>query len=232
MRKLILTVGILALAGGAVYVIGRLGIFEIKKISCQVDGEKECSAELNAELDRYLNRNLLSVRPSQIENRVISTERLVQSAKVRSILPDFLKVDIVSRRAVAAIITTDESWEAVEVDKEGIILGKTESFSELPRLIWPGISQWPIENPVPENIITAAKITVLAGERFKLAGIPKVEFQSSLAIKLSSGEKVWLSLAKDSVEQLAGLQVVLNQARIEGKQPAEIDLRFDNPVIK
>ena len=42
----------------------------------------------------------------------------------------------------------------------------------------------------------------------------------------------FLSLAKDPVEQLRLLQVVLNQVRIEGKLIQEIDLRFDRPVIR
>jgi len=232
MMKLILTLGILVLAGGAAYVIGWSGIFEIKKISCLVDREKECSVEIRAELDKYLNKNLLTLRHSQIEKRVVTAERLAKSAKADLILPDSLKVNIVSRRALAAITTTENVSEQVEVDNDGVILGKSENGDELPRLVWPEIANWPIEKPVPQNIVRAAVISGLAGDRFQVQGIGKVESESTMVITLNFGEKIFLSLAKDPVEQLRLLQVVLNQVRIEGKLIQEIDLRFDRPVIR
>lgn len=230
-RGLLAMTGLMLLAGG-IYAAGWSGIFSIKKISCQVDRENECSAELKAELNKYLNKNLLTIRPSQIENRVILTERLAQSAEADLIFPDSLNVNITSRRAIAAITTADSVKDQVEVDKEGVILGKSQNTGELPRLAWPEISKWPIENPVPENIAKAAIIASLAGEKFQLEGIARVESQSSMAITLKSGEKIRLSLTSDPVEQLAMLQLVLNQAKIEGKPVGEIDMRFENPVIR
>lgn len=230
-RGLLAMTGLMLLAGG-IYAAGWSGIFSIKKISCQVDGERECSAEITAELNKYLNKNLLTLRPGQIENRVILTERLARSAEADLSIPDSLKVNITSRRAIAAITTADSVKEQVEVDGDGVILGKNQNTGGLPRLVWPEISNWPIENQVPENIVKAAIITSLAGEKFQLAGAARVESQSSMAIMLKSGEKIRLSLTRDPVEQLAMLQVVLNQAKIEGRPVGEIDMRFERPVVR
>jgi len=224
--------GLLCLLVGVIYAAGWSGIFSIKKIDCLVDREKECSAEIAAELNKYLNKNLLTLRPGQIENRIMATERLAQSAKADLILLDSLRVNITSRRAMAAITTAETVRDQVEVDKDGVILGKSENTEGLPRLVWPEISNWPIENPVPENIVRAAIITILAGDRFRLEGIARVESRESMIMTLGTGEKIFLSLAKDPVAQMAMLQVVLNQARIEGKLIQEIDLRFDRPVIR
>ncbi len=135
------------------------------------------------------------------------------------------------------IITTAETvGEQVEVDEDGVILGKSENNGGLPRLAWPEISNWPIEKPVPENVRRAAAITSLAGERFQLQGIPSIDSGSSagslMVMKLKSGEKIFLSLAKDPVEQLGMLQVVLREVRIGGKPVIEIDMRFENPVVR
>ncbi len=228
--------GLLGLTAGAAYVIGWSGIFEIKKIDCFVDGEKECSTEIKAELNKYLNKNLLGLRPGRIENRIVTAERLAKSAKAGLVLPDSLRVNITSRRAIAAITTAETVGEQVEVDEDGVILGKSENNGGLPRLAWPEISNWPIEKPVPENVRRAAAITSLAGERFQLQGIPSIDSGSSagslMVMKLKSGEKIFLSLAKDPVEQLGMLQVVLREVRIGGKPVIEIDMRFENPVVR
>jgi len=217
---------------GGIYLVGWAGIFSVKQISCKVDQEVECSVELKAELNKYLNKNLLTIRSSQIENRVMLTERLARSVKAGLTLPDSLKVNIISRRAIAEITTAESVSEAMEVDKDGVILEKHENTGELPRLVWPEISQWPIEKPIPENIIRAVVISSLAGERFQLGSIARVESESSMAITLKSGEKIRLSLTGDPVEQLAKLQVVLNQVKIESKPVTEIDMRFENPVVR
>ncbi len=232
MKGFLAMTGLLCLLVGGVYLAGWSGIFSIKKISCQVDGEKECSAEIRAELNKYLNKNLLGLRPGRIENRVVMAERPAKSAKADLILPDSLRVNITSRRAVAAITTAENATGQVEVDNDGVILGKSENSGELPRLAWPEISNWPIEKPVPENIVRAAVIAGLAGDKFQLEGIAKVESQQSMIMTLGSGEKIFLSLTKDPVEQLGMLQVVLNQVRIENKSITEIDLRFDKPVVR
>jgi hypothetical protein len=124
----------------------------------------------------------------------------------------------------------------VEVDKDGIILRKSQDSGQLPKLVWPEIGSWPIENRVPKNIVRAAIVTDLIQDKFQLAGVPGIDSGSvagmTLILNLKSGEKIRLSLAKDPVGQLARLQVVLNRARIEGKAAGEIDMRFDNPVVR
>lgn len=223
---------ILVFLAGGVYAVGWSGIFAIKTISCKVDGKKECSPEIRAELDQYVGENLFSTQKSEIETKLIFADRLIKTTEVNFKLPSSLTVEIVSRKPTAAITSAGNITEAVEVDKDGVILRKTENIGDFPRLIWPQIVNWPIENPVPENIVKAAIITSLAGEKFQLEGAARVESQSSMAVMLKSGEKIRLSLISDPVEQLAMLQVVLNQAKIEGKQVGEIDMRFERPVVR
>lgn len=224
------------LTAAGVYLAGRSGIFSIKAISCKVDGVNECSAEITAELNRYIGKNLLRVGEAEIEKRIVSANRLAKTVRVNLRLPDSLGVEIVSRKPAAEISSAQSAVEAVEVDSAGVILGTTKVGGEAPRLIWPGISHWPIENPVPENIVKASAIASLAGEKFQLGDIASIDSGSSagmtMVIRLKSGEKIRLSLNKDPVEQLATLQVVLNQVKIEGKPIQEIDLRFDRPVIR
>lgn len=232
MRNVVVAMTMLILLAGGIYTAGWSGIFSIKTISCQVDHENECSAELKAELDRYLNKNLLAIRPKRIENRIISIERLSQSARVEPDFPASLRVNITSRRAMVAITTAENSKEAVEVDKDGVILRQISDSHTLPRLIWVNVGRWPIEEMVPQGIIKAMRISVLAAEGFKLTRAPEAADESSLVMKLNSGERVWLSLERDPVGELARLQVVLNQVKIEGKAVKEIDMRFENPVIR
>lgn len=222
---------LLFLAGG-IYAVGWSGIFAIKTISCKVEKEEECSREIMAELGQYVGKNLFSTQKSEIETKLISADRLIETAGVNFKLPSSLMVEILSRKPTAAITSAGNIAEAVEVDKDGVILGKTKDTGDLPRLIWPQIVNWPIESPVPANIVRATVIAGLAGDRFRLEGIAAVQSPSRMVITLGSGEKIWLSLDKDPLPQLTRLQVVLNQVRIEGKTAREIDLRYENPVVR
>lgn len=242
---------LISVLGAVIYAVRRSGFFEIRTISCRVDEGRECSAEIITELNQYIGKNLLFIRKDEIEDRIISADRLAAGASAKFRLPNSLIVSIVSRRPAAAITLSENFSEAVTVDSEGVILGKTDESAGLPRLVWPGISTWPIEKRLPENIVRGLTLTSLAGEKFQLEGIVSIDSGSpyrstgqastemavssvpvAAMMRLKSGEKVWLGLDKEPVEQLTRLQLVLNQVRIENKQVSEIDLRFDNPVIR
>lgn len=232
----LLAITMLLFLTGGIYAIGWSGIFAIKTISCKVEREKECSAEITAELNRYTGNNLLLIRKSEIETRLTTADRLIETIGVNLKLPSSLVVEIVTRKPIAAITSSLSFAEAVTVDSEGVILGKTDDPTGLPRLVWSGISGWPIEERLPDNIVRAMTLGSLAGERFRLEGFISIDSGSSAGMtavmRLASGEKVWLALDKEPVELLTRLQVVLNQVRIGGNQVSEIDLRFDNPVVR
>lgn len=243
MRRKLLAITLLVLLAGGIYAAMRSGFFSIKTISCRVDEGRECSAEIMAELNQYIGKNLLFIRRVEIEDRIISADRLAAGASAKFRLPNSLIVSIESRKPAAAITSSLNFSEAVTVDSEGVILGKTDDPAGLPRLVWPGISNQPIEERLPETIIRAMTLGSLAGEKFQLEGIVSIDSGSAAGMtvssapvtavmRLKSGEKVWLSLDKEPIELLTRLQLVLNQVRIEGKTVAEIDLRFDNPVIR
>lgn len=219
-----------------IYAVTRSGFFSIKAVSCRVDGGRECSAEIMAELNQYIGKNLLFIRKVEIEDRIISADRLAREVKVNLRLPATLGVEIFFRKAAAAITLAESIGEAVEVDSEGVILRKTENPGELPKLVWSGISNWPIEQRLPENIVRGLTLTSLAGEKFQLEGMASIDSGDSvpatMLIRLKSGEKVRLSLDKEPVELLTRLQLVLNRVRIEGKSVREIDLRFDRPIVR
>lgn len=71
--------------------------------------------------------------------------------------------------------------------------------------------------------------------QLKLAGIELggdiIETEKDLEVTLSSGTKLLVKKKFDYSAELASLQLILQNIRIEGRWPLKIDLRFQRPVL-
>ena len=89
-----------------------------------------------------------------------------------------------------------------------------------------------ILNPLSSNQVSS---TEEIGEKLKTKKIAFAEIESqkdlTYLVKLKGGGEVIFDPNKDIDEQLASLQLILSQLKIEGKALKRLDFRFEKPVI-
>jgi hypothetical protein len=89
-----------------------------------------------------------------------------------------------------------------------------------------GIS-FSLHKTIPQTDIVQ---NLLQKENYSLGDI-SVSSDSSILVKLKTGEEIIFTQNKDPKEQIASLQLIRARLTIEGRRFSRIDFRFDNPVI-
>lgn len=56
--------------------------------------------------------------------------------------------------------------------------------------------------------------------------------EEKITASVSGGLTIFFLPSKDLSRQVASLQFILSRAKIEGKNPKRIDLRFENPILE
>lgn len=119
------------------------------------------------------------------------------------------------------------------VDKDGIIFSKTEKKDNLPVIYFWGSSLGVGKN-IGEGLISNS-LKIL--EKMKTFGVEtkeaKIYLQDVLLIiPVTQKPVIIFSLTKDIDMQLASLQLILTQAKIDEQDMEFINLSFDKPVVK
>lgn len=223
------------LAGFGVYVLLSPRMLVVRNIDCVVvraeSEEAECDEVVMAELRRYEGKPLFHIPTAAIEEKLLAAQRTMESVEVSVRIPNRLAAALRRRVPVGQIIADPEADDAMLVDQTGVVLASAQWKQDLPAIVWPKISQWPIERQIPSEILRAIELVRLSSGKIILSHPPIIEDDRSLQLTLAGGSAVRFSLTKDPLAQLRSLQLVLDQAKIDG-QPRFIDLRFANPVVK
>ncbi len=136
--------------------------------------------------------------------------------------PNGTGIDIPNRRPVAIVVASSSgSMKYQSVDSEGAVLGDTD-LPDLPKIY----SQYIDGSDIKNTLKIIDKIT---SSGFSVKVI-KIDPPKNLLIE--GIYKVYFSLDKNIDIQLASLQLILNQAKIDSEKVDYIDLRFEKPVIK
>lgn len=89
----------------------------------------------------------------------------------------------------------------------------------------------PVEKPVREDELAVEVKTLALEENFSLSGEPQA-LGHTLIATFSGRMTAIFDLEGEMQKQLDSLQFILRRAKIEGRLPAVIDLRFLQPVLK
>lgn len=89
----------------------------------------------------------------------------------------------------------------------------------------------PVKELTKKDKLAIEVKTFALEENFSLSGEPQISGQTLIAT-FSGRTTVVFDLEKETEKQLASLQFILRRAKIEGRLPAVIDLRFLQPVLK
>lgn len=218
---------ILLVAGGILIVFSlfqllRGDFFKINQIVC-LDRDQPCQTDWWFKVNGLvLGKNIISLSPQKTEELIKEELSGIDQVKIEKKLPDKLIVYLTKRKPIAVVEVNSDYYQ---VDYQGIILAKLDQPTDLPLIV---CSNRQFESPVILSSLDFLYQLLISGIEAR-----RLEITDSreLTVFLKTGPKVLISLDKNIKEQVDSLQLILERAKIEGKQIELIDLRFDKPVI-
>lgn len=228
MRKFsgLLKAAALVAISGIVYLGARY--LTVQTVRCRVD-DSACPPDVFAELSRNYGQSVYSVRPVEIEAKLLKADFRLESVEVGLKFPLTLEAKLKTRVPVIQIIPSKTWKQGLLADGKGRIIGERETGG-LPLIVWAGAGEFSPGKDLPEDFVGAIP---LLSEIYALFSPDSLEISGKdIVFNLSGKTKVTVPAANGR-DKLEVLQLLINQARI-GNQPApkEIDLRFNYPVIK
>lgn len=229
MIKRLIKIFIYLSLGVAVFLAG-FKFLRVQTVKC-VQGDGPCSADVMAELYRWHRQNIFLIRPDKIEEKILKANISLKEVKVKLIFPLTLSAKLTLRKAVANFVSTRTSAIGLQADQDGVVISDSQNKEGLPEIIWAQISDFRVGDVLPEEFKNTILLVSNLSSAFSAANF---EFDGKTTLRMISSEgiKVSFSTSKDFVSQAAALQELTKKARIDGEMPKEIDLRFQNPIIK
>ncbi len=223
------------LLAGIIYGLGYFflnsSFFNIKEIS--VNKERgysftEGKAKLN---DLYLGHNIFRVDLKQVERFVKDRYPHLKKVEVRRMFPDQIEVDIVPRQSVAYI----SAGYNVVIDKEGIILGKSDDVKNLVEIKGINFFFTPKRGEKIKDKRVASALDLLDGLNKNLSRV----YRNFEFIDISDKRNLILGIdgmtvkmgSSDFTGKVRKLRQILSDPDIDLKDINYIDLRFDDAVI-
>lgn len=206
--------------------------FKINQVICfdSLDKDNPCQADLWFRVNSLtLGKNIISLSPQKTEEIIKEELPGIDQVKIEKRLPDKLIVYLAKRKPIAVVETNSEYYQ---VDYQGVILAKLDQPTDLP-LIVSGEFSVAADNRQFKSALILSSLDFLYQLLISSIEAHRLEITDSreLTVFLKTGPKVLISLDKNLKKQVDSLQLILERAKIEGKQIELIDLRFDKPVI-
>lgn len=232
-KRLVVGIAAAALVACLAFLISQL--FVTKTVKCQSQ-YGPCTEQIQSALNQAAGKYYFAAK-SNVEN-ILKNESSVKSYSIRLYNLHQVVVDVIERKAVAAIAKEGVLEEMFAVDEEGYTLYKTQS-SNLPVLIIKTDDEATVGKQVSSEVLFGIKIlrAVAFGYTVKLAYLEK----DSISVGLPNGMGVLFPLEGDDEVLLGSLSLILSRLNTSngsskinegGLLPKLIDLRFKNPVLK
>lgn len=203
-------------------------IFIIKQVKCQIE-ENNCSSENIAYPPYLLETNLFSLNQAELSRHFLFNYPFIQSVKFNKKFPHSLEI-FLTRRSPVIQIQNKQTQKYFFVDENEYVI-KNAYSSKLATIL----TEEPINigEAISSPTIHSAFSIFLT---LKNSYIPIIEIDaisiSHLKAKIGSGQFVLFSGEKSIENQVDSLQFILKNSTMNSRKLEEIDLRFDNPVVK
>ncbi len=230
-----------------VLLLGRLKIFNLKKISCKLDNHP-CSLELEPILVTLYDQNIFKLDKKTLSNQLSQFDPTLTDISISKKLPNQLTLDLKRRLAIAQLVvasklefdslgsTASASLSAqitdqfFSLDKSGDVFKKDQANqSQLPQILVPDSSNIDLGiTPFTQTIATLINTLsqhYLNWQTIAWLNLDQVIIQTNLDIYAV------INPQKPINSTVASLQYVLSNIKIDSKVPSKIDLRFDKPIL-
>jgi len=216
-------------------------IFKIKTINFSGEEPNCISKDEIIKVSGTLGENLLFIDNNKIEKKIKDKYFCIRFAHLNKSIPDRLKLDLKNRRAALTLLPSvpDDSTESAKpkqigqgllIDDEGVIFSLDEGQSNQPAIFILG-TDLEVGKSLDSEIVRRS-IQVL--DKLQNLGVnvdePKITSQNYLYI---DKKPQMIFILNDKINrQVASLQLILDQAKMDTKEVEFLDLRFDKPVIR
>lgn len=224
-KKLLVPIIILFLSL-LIYKIATSESFAIANIACKTQ-YGPCEKVYEDSLRDFLGANLFLLPADQVKLE-FANEKKIKEVFVEKIFPAKLSVYLKLRKPVLALAKPGSPPGFFLVDEEGLVLEYKES-SFLPKVFLPGTVRYLV---VGERVEGISGLTELLYLSFKISEFEKAEVGDEEVKVFLPQSLVFFPKEKDPRVLAGSLQLILARSRIDGKMPAEIDLRYTNPVLR
>ena len=209
------------------YLVFKSDFFTIKKINCSVpdktslaDEKRWCEEAERLLFGKRIYSNLTTVVVN-LEHKFLP----VEEALIKKKYPQTVTVQIVERTPIAKVCPP--GGLELLVDREGVIYAETQAESQNLKTV---ILELGFELTLGQAVGPDVVSLILLEE-------PQISFvkytgQEGLEVKANGQLTVFLSREKILEPQLRDLQKIVQKYKIEGKDLKQVDLRYDQPVIK
>ncbi|MBF0216516.1 MAG: FtsQ-type POTRA domain-containing protein [Candidatus Omnitrophica bacterium] len=206
--------------------------FSVKEISVK-KGAEEYSLKPGLDLEGlYMGRNIFSINLRQIRAFIEEARPQCKYIEVRRVLPDRIDVIITEREPYAVI----DAKPAVVIDREAVVMADNTSVKDLLRI--KGVKFF-INTPRPGEVLLTRQVekafeilNLVEKQRIKeKAPVTFVDVGNINDITMDlSGVTIKLGRS-DFTRNIDRLKMVLSDPKVNLKEIAYIDLRFEKIVI-
>lgn len=201
----------------------------VKTVECLDKSKDSCQQEILSSLGKVEGMKLYQAR--DIISNYLNNEPKVLGYSTSYVPLDGLRVEMETRVAEVAISSTMHEGIYALVDSQGYVL-EYKNETDLPRLITDGAPP-NLGDQLGSDWIFGIEVAKLASTAMGISEVYTDE--GGFFFYLPAGTRVWFGKEGDARSLITSLQVILSQSKIVddfGGNPAEIDLRFSNPVIR
>lgn len=218
--------------------------FKVKRVVC-FEEEFPCQPERLKIFEQVYDKNIFLLKSSELSEEIKETDPEIGKLEITKQLPGTLKIKIIKRTPVVCLTSNKENYFLSDVN--GVIfrgpLIENENLKNLPLIIF---APEALEFKKGLNLSNygsfqkALQLQELLKQFFINFTELKIENEGDLTLTLTDEVVATFSAKKDLKTQVASLQLISKQSKIEGSffQTEEgkfihgIDLRFEKPVIK
>lgn len=177
---------------------------------------------------KQLNTNLLFFPTMKLEKELLSRYPMLGSVSVRKKFPHTLIIEVTVRKAIARL-PSDLGF--VALSSGGTVVSDARTQPMLPLIDVP-FSSVQIGQSIQEPRILTA-LSYIQADMTPSLRIERVSFYDDSSLLIQTAEtNIIVPQQSDTRDTIATLQQLVTRFRMKGRLPAQIDLRFDKPIIK
>ena len=210
------------------FLLFKSDLLTIKHVNCQVkdktslaDEKRWCETAERLLWGQKIFHTHLGAVVGELERKFLPIGEVVVTRK----LPQTVVVQIVERKPIAKVCPP--SGLEFLVDREGVIYSEvTPEAKELKTIILELGVELQLGQKLEPEIISLILLEESPVQDIKLVG------QEAIEVRASGDLVILFSRQKDLPTQIRSLQTILQKYRIEGKALKQVDLRFEQPVVR
>ncbi|MCJ7792619.1 MAG: FtsQ-type POTRA domain-containing protein [Candidatus Marinimicrobia bacterium] len=203
--------------------------FNINQVVC-FESERPCDTEVWLKINSFfLGKNILFLSPAEAQEKIKKELTTIESVRLEKKWPGRLVISL-SKKNPLAVVEVKDGY--LQVDHQGTILAILTQPTDLPLVVAPGLSLTANQAKI-ESAPLLTCLEALYQLLFKNIAVRRAEMTANqtLILDLQTGPQVFFSLDREMKEQVDSLHLILERAKIEGKEMKTIDLRFVKPVV-